>query len=115
MTPDQIQVVTKVYRKFYENDNKDEEWSPVDENMSMLDWLTDGEIAQEAELKMMRQKAGNPRCGVDHPGKECFVPIVLEAVHAIVSLYNETQNLHVKNRFVLQYYLTLSHIGAIRS
>lgn len=115
MTPDQVQIVTKVYRKFYENDNKNEEWTPVDESMSLLDWLTNDELVQETEIRYFRQKNGNPRCGVDHPGKECFVPIVLDAVLAILDLYKETKNLHPNNRFVLQYYLSLSHVGAIRS
>lgn len=115
MTPDQVQTVTKVYRKFSENDLKDESWTPIDECMSYLDWLTSDELVQECEIRLLVQKSGNPKCAIEHPGKECFVPIVIEAVTAILDLYNETHSLHTKNRFILQYYLTLSHVGAIRA
>lgn len=114
---DQKEIVRKVYNKFAESDAAGNEgWSEIDENMSYLDWLEDSQVVIEAAVKLQLQQQGVPRCNLDHrnPG-DCFVPVVLEAVGYILDLYANTGHLPTKNRFILQYYLTLSQIGYILS
>lgn len=114
MTTEQAETVKKIYRKFFENEKANKEWTTIDESMWALSWLSDRETIDESKLAFDTQKSGDPKCAIDHPGKECFVPLVLEAVEAILTLYDETGNLHHSNRFILHYYLSLSYIGAIR-
>lgn len=115
MTPDQAATVTKVYRKFVNNDQMESDWTPIDEQMSMLEWINDEQLLIEASVKLEKLKKGNPRCAIDHPGKECWVPLVLDAIEAILGIHKENKILHPHNRFILQYYLALAQIGAIRS
>ena len=42
-----------------------------------------------------------------------FVKNILEAVEDIVDLYKQTKNLHVKNLYILQYYLAFCQDGSI--
>lgn len=115
MTKEQQQAVTTVLRRFADIDNSSTTWTDVDEQMSLLEWLSDHQITVEAEVKLLAQRKGNPRCKADHPTSQCFVPTVLEAVDAILQLYKETGNLHLKNRYILTYYTVLSYNGTIIS
>lgn len=113
MTKDQQDTVTKVYRRFYESDLADAEWTDIDEQMTMLEWLDDNQLATESRVKFNEHVNGKPRCMQDHTGSECFVPTIIEATSAILDLYESTSNLHEKNRFILRYYLALSQVGFI--
>lgn len=116
LNKDEIETIRKVYSKFEESDRAGNAgWSEIDENMSYLAFLTDGEVVVECMAKMIQQRQGSPRCNMDHPNAECFVPTVLEAVDLLTKLYAETGHLPKRNRFVLEYYLTLSFIGYIIS
>jgi hypothetical protein len=116
LNSDERDVIKKVYAKFVESDTAGNEgWSDIDENMSYLAYLTDAEVIIEAAAKIHQQKLGNPRCNLDHPTTECFVPTVLEAADIVIDLYTKTGHLPNKNRFLLEYYLTLSFIGYIVS
>ena len=113
MTSDQKEVVKQVFQKFLDTDNAETEWTDVDEQMSMLEWIDDHQITIEAAVKIIEHSQGTPRCHHNHSLDECFVPLIIDAVKAILELYEETQNLHEKNRFILSYYLALSHVGFI--
>ncbi len=113
MTPDQQKTVTQVYRRFFDSDLADTEWTDVDEAMSMLDWLDDKQLVKEAAVKIMEHTAGTPKCNQYHGDLPCFVPTIIEASTYIVDLYTDTENLHEKNRFILQYYLALAQVGFI--
>lgn len=113
MTPDQQKTVLQVYRRFVESDLSDTEWTDVDEAMSMLEWIDDSQLVKEASVKIMEHMAGTPKCNQYHGDLPCFVPTIIEASTYIVDLYNSTENLHPKNRFILQYYLALSQVGFI--
>ena len=115
MDEHQQEVVKKVFKKFQDSDGNEKEWTELDEKMWMLDWLADGELAVEATVKLQEHKYGDPRCEADHPREKCFVPTIMEAISAILDLYAKTGFLPKNNRFVLMYYLMLSHLGMIIS
>lgn len=116
MTQDQAKIVMAVYRKFAEQDEQNaEEWTPIDEYMEKLDWLNNGQLIIEAQVKYNEHKSGEPRCQYPHGKTECIVPIIVDAVMAILDLYKKTGNLHEKNRFILMYYLALSQANWITS
>lgn len=113
MTKDQQEVVSQVYRRFYDADANDKNWTNIDEQMHMLDWLDDNQLIVEAAVLYQIQTAGEPRCNQKHPITECFIPLVIDAVTSILDLFAETGSLHEKNRFILQYYLAMSQVGFI--
>jgi hypothetical protein len=115
MTQDQAKVVAHVFRQFLTADIKHAQWTHIDDQMEALDWLSDDQVCVEAEVIYNKQKDGNPRCIMDHEPSKCMVPLIIEAVQVILKLNKETGFLHYKNRFILQYYLLLSHIGEIIS
>jgi len=113
MTQDQKVTVSQVFQRFVESDTAERGWSDVDEQMSMLEWLSDGQLAIEASVLLQIQSGGNPQCRQEHSKSACFVPTILEAVGVILDLYGKTSNLHPRNKFILQYYLALSQVGFI--
>lgn len=115
MTDDQRQMISKVFAQFASTESQSTTWTDVDECMSLLDWLEDKQLVIEAEVIFDLQSKGIPRCAGDHPIEHCFVPLIIEAVAAIIGLYKETGNLHSKNRFILEMYLTLTRLGEILS
>lgn len=114
MSKEQISTVVKVYRKFHDLDLIDTQWTELDEYMYLLDWLEDKQITIEASVLLKNQSSGNPRCNSKHSQSECFVPTILEAIGYILELYSNTNKLHIKNRFILQYYISISQIGIIQ-
>ena len=115
MTKDQQETVTKVLRNFSDSEAAEQKWTDIDEKMYMIDWMSDTEIVVEAAVLYQLQSAGQPRCNRDHPIGECFIPTAFEAVGYILNLYGETGYLHLKNRFILAYYLALTQVGYIVS
>lgn len=113
MTDEQVKIIRAVYQRFRTSDNQETGWSDIDESMSMLTWLEDGQLTIEASLKIIEHSEGRPKCAQNHPIEDCFVPTIVEAVGIILDLYAKTGNLHSNNRFVLQYYLALSQTGFI--
>lgn len=114
MTKDAQETVSKVYRRFVEADAAETAWTTIDEQMSMLEWLEDTQLAIEAAVLLQLHSQGNPRCNQDHPASECFIPLIIESVTHILDLYAKTANLHVKNKFILQYYLAMTQVGYIK-
>lgn len=118
MSKDEQRTVSQVFARFSDLDSRaTNRWTRIDELMCVLQDLTNEQIVAEASVQMQVHKTkGQPRCRTDHPISQCFVPTVIEAVDAIVRLYSESaENVHPKNRFVLSYYLVLSHMGYIIS
>lgn len=111
MTSDQARAVAQVFRRFV--NSEDRPWDDLDEQLNMLDWLDDDQLHREADVVFEQHKNKNTRCSVPHKNDECFVPTIIEAVNAILELYKETGQMHKNNRYILQYYIGLTHIGMI--
>jgi hypothetical protein len=115
MTKEQQITVSQVYRQFAESDSKDMEWTNIDTYMEAMSWLDDNQLIIEAAVVHQIHCSGQPRCTQEHPIEHCFVPVIIDAIGHILDLYAETKNLHVKNRFVLEYYLAVTQEGLILS
>ncbi len=113
MTKDQQETVSRVYRRFADADAAATSWTDVDEQISILEWIDDRQLIIESAVLVQLQSQGEPRCNQDHPISECFIPLIIEAVNHILELYEKTGNLHINNKFILQYYLALSQVGLI--
>lgn len=105
--------ISKVYEKFYESDLFDANWTKIDEQISMLEWLDDHQLTIEAAALVKIQTKGKPTCNQVHTYAECFVPTIIEVVEYLVDQYEKTGDLPVKHKFILQYYLALSQVGFI--
>jgi hypothetical protein len=114
MTKDQSEIVKMVYKRFMDNES-DEEWDDIDNNLEFFSYLTDSELIKETKIKIKEHSTGVFRCRQEHDQQYCFAPFVLEAVEVIVALYNETEVLHPKNAYILSYYLVMSEMGLIFS
>jgi hypothetical protein len=112
LTSDQAKVITEVYRRFLDSEHQ-REWDDLDEQLEMSEWLNTEELTKEAEILMMNHKDAKPRCKLNHAEKDCFVPVIIEAVSHILSLYHETGYMSPRNKYVLQYYLALTGTGFI--
>lgn len=108
----QIKNITYLYNTFLENELLG--WSGVDDVLELLEWLDSDQLCRECDVLYSHHKYKNMGCEYDHkPGVTCLVKNILEAVDAILELYKETGNLHVRNRYILVHYLALSQIGKI--
>ena len=112
ISPEQAKNITDLYGKFLASESKG--WSRIDDFLELLEFLDDSEIYRETEVLYSVHKTKKMGCPYIHSeGTICFVHGILEAVEAIVGLYEETENLHPKNRYILAYYLALSSDGQI--
>lgn len=105
MTTDQVKNVTYVYTQLMESEKLRGGWDEIDESMHYLGWIEDDQIAREADVAYEIHKRGKVKCALEHPGKECFVPNIVEAVGAILDLWRENGQLHKNNRYILEFYL----------
>lgn len=108
MTSDQCKTVSEIYLKFIQSENI-ESWDELDNSLSKLEWLTSEELIIESKNLYDKHNESNVRCKLNHPKTQCMVPRIMDAVSAIIELYNDTKVLHPKNKYVLQYYLALDH------
>ena len=112
MSPTQAKRVTYLYDRFMAAELKG--WSSYDDYMLLLEWIDDPQLCRESEALYSIHKNKKMGCPFEHPkGTLCFVPGVLEGVEAILDLYEETGNLHPKNRYLLENYLCLCQDGQI--
>lgn len=111
MDQEKVMVVKMVYNRFIESE--EEVWNDLDENLDLFDYLTDEEMVNESEVKLIKTSKKIFRCRQDHQQSDCMAPYIAEAARAIVDLYRETDNLHPKNRYILCYYCVLSELGLI--
>lgn len=112
MSKDQASIVSQVYRRFLDSE-QERIWDDLDNSLQQLEWLNDLELQKEAESLFVVHKTGNARCRLNHPAERCFVPTIIDAVKAILDLQKESKELHVRNKYILQYYLALTHTGFI--
>ena len=112
MSKDQAEVVKIVYNRFM--DNEESTWTDLDNNLEMFDWLSDKEIIKETKIKLSSHVKGI-KCNQNHPIDECFAPYIMDAADAISRLYDKTKELHIKNKYILTYYLVMSELGLIYS
>lgn len=112
MTQDQVKIVTRVYNKFFESETSSS-WTEIDHYLSLLEFIDDDQLFRESDVLYSAHNRGIPTCDLNHPREECFIPIIMDAVKAILDLYKETNYLHKNNRYILQYYLALSQAQMI--
>jgi len=113
MNPDEVRNISTVYRRLLEGETTRDGWARFDTSMQHLTSLTDDELATEAAIAYCHHFDKNPRCQVAHPGTQCFVPSLIEAVNSILELHRKTGDLHFKNRYILECYLSFEHEGFI--
>ncbi len=113
MNADQAKSVKLVYTRLIENEDPDV-WSELDENLDLVEYMNDSELITECIIKFEQHSLNGPfRCKVDHDAIHCLAPHILDSVSAIIDLWNETDDLHPKNRYILAYYLCMSELRFI--
>lgn len=111
MSDDQRKVVVQVYTHLMENEARG--WDSLDDFMDHLDYLDNDQLHREADVIYERHRTSEVRCQQDHAREKCFIPLLVDSVGAILELYKETNNLHDKNRYILQYYLAFNQANMI--
>ncbi len=106
MTPDEVKNVVLVYNHLI--DREDRGWDELDELICYLEYLDDDQLHREADVLYCEHAKGKVRCPQDHKVSNCFIPKLVDAVFSIMEIYKETNQLHVKNRYILEYYLAMS-------
>lgn len=112
MSIDGKNAVRQIYKAFL-NDELFRQWSEVDDRLWELEFLNDAETVLEAEVAVYKIGLGTLKCSENHSENVCLVPIMLEAVNAILELYVETKELHIKNRYVLHNFLAAMYLKII--
>lgn len=108
MSTVQAKNIVYLVDRFLESEKKG--WNQLDDYLCILDELDDLQIFREADTLYSYHKNKKMGCPYTHSeGTICFVNGILEAVEAITDLYKETNSLHQNNRYILAYYLSLSH------
>lgn len=113
MTKEESEAVKIVYNRLI--DSEEENWSHIDDNLELCSYLSDSELIAECSIKYLSHSQGVFRCSQDHPIEFCMAPRFLHAVETILTLYCQTQQLHPKNKYILEYYLTMSEMKMIFS
>ncbi len=113
MTKEESDAVKIVYNRLM--DSEEENWSPIDDNLELCSYLSDSELVTESSIKYVVHSQGVFRCSQEHDLQFCMAPRILDAVEAILALYWQTKELHPKNKYILEYYLTMSEMGMIFS
>lgn len=113
MNTDQIKVVARVFRQFLASETL--EWNfQLDDALCQLEWLEDEQLALEATLLCKQHSNNKLRCTADHKrSEECFALTIYDAANSICDLYADTHEMHKNNRYILQYYIALTHLGMI--
>jgi hypothetical protein len=111
MSKEESDVVKTVYARFIESEG--DSWTGIDDNIEFFGYLSDSELIKEAEIKCSTHYGKVLRCTQDHEQQNCFAPFILEAVEAILNLYEKTGELHKKNQYIITYYLALSEMRMI--
>ena len=111
MSKEQSKVVVQVYTHLLKKEAR--RWDGLDNYMIYLEYLDDNQLHREVDTIYSYHKNAKLKCPEEHPREHCLVPLLMEAVGAITDLYQETSNLHEKNRYVLCYYLAMNQCGMI--
>lgn len=113
-TQSQRNNIEVVLKRFEELEQKPI-WNVIDNCMLHLENLSNDQLNREAHLAVEKHQSGNPRCQVDHPKDTCMAPLIVQAASDVVIEHNLSGILSKDNRFLLMYYLSLSHAGNILS
>jgi hypothetical protein len=119
MTKEQAEAVKMVYARFFESEEchlTDTRcgWNEIDDNLEFVGFLNDKEMVAEAHVKYLsHSKNGIFKCYQTHAQEYCLAPHLLEAVGGIISLFEKTGELHIRNRYVLNYYIAMSEMKMI--
>lgn len=108
MTSDEVRNVGSVYRRLMDGE-EGRGWTSIDDCMERLSYINDDQLTREAEVAYCHHVGKNPRCPSKHEISQCFIPSLVEAVNSILNLHRESKDLHPKNRYILEFYLTLDH------
>lgn len=111
MTTEQRKIVTEVYNHLLESENRG--WDGLDDYIGFLDYLDNDQLHREADVVYSKHRLGPTKCAQDHTKEKCFIPVLIEAVDAILELYKESGSLHEKNKYILQYYIAMNQAGMI--
>ena len=111
MNPDQSKIVIQVYNHLIENEKRG--WDGLDDYMDYLEYLDNDQLHREADVVYSQHRTRTVKCQQEHAIEKCLIPIMVEAVGAILELYKETDSLHDKNRYILQYYLAMNQADMI--
>jgi len=112
LNPTEIKNIVFVYDQLMKSEVTG--WAIVDDLLELIEWLDDNQLYRECEILFSHQKKlkmGSPF--QDDPKCTIFVNHLLEAVTSILGLYEETNDLHPKNRYIISYYLALCQSGQI--
>lgn len=108
----QIKNITYVYVTLMNSEGKG--WDEYDDSLEIVEWLDNDQLMRESDLLYSYHKNKNIRCAYKECNIEtCFVKNILEAVESIIELFEETKDLHVKNRYILCNYIALCQGGHI--
>jgi hypothetical protein len=117
LNPDQKRIVSQVYTHLIEHEHP--RWNHIDDYILMLEYLDDSQLYREVEVIYEKHKSGTVGCSEQHSADKCFVPLLVEGVGYLLSLYREAienenpVEFHHKNTYVFHYYLALDHAGLI--
>jgi hypothetical protein len=107
------QLIQKVFKRFQEADGNQTKWTNVDTNMECLAYLDDEQLVREADYVLEEHLKNEPRCKIDHTKEECFVPTIVKVVNYLISDYRIGGLLFENDRYILEYYISLSSVGEI--
>ncbi len=111
MSREQYKVVVQVYLHLLDNEKRG--WDGLDDYMNYLEYLDNDQIHRESDVIYSYHKNVKVRCEDKHAESQCLLPLMVECVGVILELYKETNNLHQKNRYILEYYLSMNQAGMI--
>jgi hypothetical protein len=106
-------LIAKVFKRFEEADSHQTKWTDLDTNMEYLSYLDDEQLVKETGYVLDDHLKGEPRCKIDHDQEDCFVPTIIKAVTYIAFDYQIGGKLLPKDRYILEYYISLSGVGEI--
>ena len=109
MTREQAEAVKSVYLRLIGSEDVEKYvWSETDEALDFISYLTDEELVKECRAKYIEHCRNSFKEEKTDEPIYFFDPIVLDAIEAILNLYNETQYLPEINKYVLSCYLAMS-------
>lgn len=98
-------IVKTIYRAFIKADLESQGWTPLDESMSLLSELSDDQIYKESVFVFNKEKA---RYTYKELETEFSFNLYI-TIEYILQEYERTGVLVKNNRYILEYYLTLSN------
>lgn len=111
MSPEQRKAVSEVFNHLLESEKRG--WDELDDYIQMLEFLDNDQLHREADVIFEKHSRSDVRCIQNHSKEKCFIPVLVEAVGAILEVYKENGHLHERNKYILQYYLAMNQTGLI--